>query len=317
MHLRRQAHVARHGWNPAALWPGAALLLAAVTAPAVATDAPVRRAGAIEAPALIELSGIAVSRRLPGRWWGHNDSGNAAELFAFDGGGRALGSVAVAAPMFDWEDIASYRQDGLAYLAVADTGDNFSLREQLAIQVFAEPGEPLPAELRPLRTIAFRFEDGSRDCEGLAADPAHQRFLLVDKGRHPVGLYALPMAPLPGLAIARRIADLPSLYPETPPLTSPLGAARYRGTPTALDLSADGLRLLVLTYTHLAEFRRRADQDWPEAIRQTPPRLLRLPKAKLLEAAGYDDAAPGALISGETANAPIWRWDGRFPAPRP
>jgi len=312
MYLRRQAHVSAHWWNAGCL----AVLLTLTALPLAAADAPVTRAGALGIPALVELSGLAVSRRVPDRWWGHNDSGNASELFAFDRRGRAIGSVAVPAGAFDWEDMASFRQDGVAYLAVADTGDNFGLRAQLAIQIFAEPDATLPAQLAPLRTIAFQFEDGARDCEGLAADPAQQRFLLVDKGRHPVGLYALPMAPQAGLAVARRIADLPSLYPDTPPLTAPMGAQRYRGTPTALDLSADGLRLLVLTYTHLAEFRRRADQDWPAAIRQTPPRLLRLPRTKLLEAAGYEAGGDGALISGETVNAPLWRWDGRVPAPR-
>lgn len=278
---------------------------------AKAAPAPVQRVGALQAAALTELSGLAVSRRVPGRWWGVNDSGNAAVLYAFDDHGRAQGEVTAGGGAFDWEDLASYRRDGVAYLAVADTGDNFGLRSQLDIQIYAEPGAELQATpLQPLRTLAFRFEGGARDCEGLAADPGHDRFLLVDKGRHPVGLYALPMSPPPGAGpgLARRIADLPTLWQGPLPPASPAGAERWRATPTALDLSADGLRLLVLTYTHIAEFRRRPDQDWADAIRQTPPRLLRLPRAKLLEAAGYADAGAGVLIGGETAGAPLWRW---------
>lgn len=280
-----------------------------------AADPAIRPVGEIQSEALVELSGIAVSRRVPARWWGHNDSGNAAELFAFDGRGRSLGRVAIDAAELDWEDLASYRRDGVAYLAIADTGDNFSFRSQLAIQIIAEPGAELPAQpLKPVQTIAFRFEDGPRDCEALAADPAQRRFLLLDKQRHPAGLYELAMDPPAGaVATARRIADLPSLYPGPTPPAALTGAERYRGTPTAMDLSVDGRRLAVLTYTHLAIFERRGDETWPQAFKARDPALLRLPKMRIAEGMGLSADGKTALIGGERLHSPLLRWEGTPP----
>lgn len=305
-----------YGWNAWRSGMAVALLATSASSLAAPPTPSLREAGRVQVTDLIELSGLAPSQRVAGRWWGHNDSGGGAWLYAFDERGQEQGRVLATVGAFDWEDMASYRQQGLALLAVADTGDNFSARNRLSVQVFEEPPAELPAQLTPVRTIEFRFEDGPRDCEGLAADPAQDRFLLVDKARHPVGLYALPMHPPPGIAVARRIASLPSLYPGAGPPADALGASRYRGTPTALDLSPDGLRLLLLTYTHLLELRREPAQSWADAARAGTLGALKLPRTPLLEAAAYDADGRGALVSGERANAPIRRWNGRFD-PRP
>ena len=306
----------RQRWNlnAAAAWLAAVW---AISSPVSASAAETfTLTGQVEDAALNELSGLAVSRRVPNRWWGLNDSGNAPVLYALSPDGRSQGQVTVSNLNTDWEDLASYEQDGQAWLAIADTGDNFSFRSQVSIWVLPEP--TLPASgIAQTREIRFRFEDGPRDCESLAADPGRGRFLLIDKGRKPAGLYELPMKFTAGgeLAVARRIADLPLIWegPVSPAL--PAGVERYRGTPTAIDLSPDGRKLLILTYRHLAEFERRADEDWPQAIARGPMRIVRLPRQRILEAAGYDADAKSALIGGETEHAALRRWNGRFPAP--
>ena len=57
--------------------------------PCVVTNGPVM------IPDLAESSGLAISRRNPGVLWSHNDSGNAAVLFALDGSGTVRGRVRV------------------------------------------------------------------------------------------------------------------------------------------------------------------------------------------------------------------------------
>ncbi len=273
-----------------------------------------RPSGHIDEPALNELSGLAVSRRTAGRWWGLNDSGNAPMLYAMSPDGRSQGQVTVSSLNTDWEDLASYQRDGQAWLAIADTGDNFGFRSQVSIWVLPEP--TLPAKgIAQTREIRFRFEDGPRDCESLAADPQRGRFLLIDKGRKPAGLYELPMTFTAGseLAMAKRIADLPLIWEGPVPPALPAGVERYRGTPTAIDLSPDGRKLLILTYKHLAEFERRADEDWPQALARGRMRIVRLPRQRILEAAGYEADANSALIGGEDEHAALWRWNGRFP----
>ena len=303
------------GWN----LNGTAALLAAIlliSTPVSVNAAEVfMRTGQVEDAALNELSGLAVSRRVADRWWGLNDSGNAPVLYALGPNGRSQGQVTVSNFNTDWEDLASYEQNGQSYLAIADTGDNFSFRSQVSIWVLPEP--TLPASgIAQTREIRFRYEDGPRDCESLAADPGRGRFLLIDKGRKPAGLYELPMKfTAPGeLAVARRIADLPLFWAGPVPPALPAGTERYRGTPTAIDLSPDGRKLLILTYRHLAEFERRADEDWPQAIARGPMRIVRLPRQRILEAAGYDIDARSALIGGEDVHAILRRWNGRFPA---
>lgn len=307
--LRCIPRVKARGWNLSL----ALLLLSNQALGALACAAEIEQAGRIEPAALSEVSGLAASRREPALYWAHNDSGHPAELYGLDSQGRLRRQVAVtAAASIDWEDLASFELDGQAWLAIADTGDNFQWRGQVAIHVLPEPA-PEQTATAPAREIRFRYEDGPRDCEALAADPAGRRFLLVDKGRHPAGLYAIPMdAPAGRTAVAQRLADLPSLWPDPLPPAAPIGASRYRGAVTAMDLSADGRRLLLLTYTHLALFERAADEDWAQAARR-PPRLLRLPAQKLFEAVAFDPAGIGALLGREGIGTPLFRWSGRFP----
>src|SRR5689334_8644757 len=68
-----------------------------------------------------ESSGVVRSRRHPGVFWVHNDSGNPASLFAVDRTGRILGKFAVGVPNLDWEDVAI---DERGRLYVGDIGNN-------------------------------------------------------------------------------------------------------------------------------------------------------------------------------------------------
>jgi hypothetical protein len=84
----------------------AALLLAMAAAvpPCHAQTKPVAR---LENRAVTESSGIVASRKNPGIYWTHNDSGDGAYLYAFDREGRDRGRWTVrGATAIDWEDIA-------------------------------------------------------------------------------------------------------------------------------------------------------------------------------------------------------------------
>lgn len=60
-------------------------------------------------PELAESSDLAISARSPGVLWSHNDSGNAAVLFAVDTAGAVRGRVRVPIRTRDWEDISAAR----------------------------------------------------------------------------------------------------------------------------------------------------------------------------------------------------------------
>lgn len=262
-------------------------------------------------PELPELSGLAVSRQVEGGWWALNDSGNAAELIALDAELKPVRRVSLTGHAnHDWEDLASFEQDGQGWLLVADSGNNFGFRAEQQLLLLAEP-ETGATRATVDRVIRFRFEDGPRDCEAIAVDAASSTVLLADKGRNPVGLYALPLDAGDGLHEARRIAEFPALVPGKPPLVQGLANLRGRGTPTAMDLSEDGRQLAVLTYLSLSLFERAPGQDWSEALR-APLRSQRLPRQGGFEAAAFARDAASVLLGAEGAPVRFLRW---WPSP--
>lgn len=90
--------------------------------------------GTLQNAALVEASGLA--QTADGLLWSHNDSGDIAQLFAFDEDGTDRGQFPLAgAPDGDWEDLA---QDGDT-LYVGDIGQNGGARPTSTIYVVPEP----------------------------------------------------------------------------------------------------------------------------------------------------------------------------------
>src|SRR3954471_13095062 len=83
--------------------------------------APLEPIGRLEHPPIRETSGIVASRRHPGIFWAHNDSGNPPALFAVRRDGTLVREYAVNVPNIDWEDIAT-DDDGHLYLG--EIGNN-------------------------------------------------------------------------------------------------------------------------------------------------------------------------------------------------
>src|SRR4051812_481526 len=98
-------------WNPAPH----------VASPSDACRVDGKMARLAEAP---EASGMAISRRIQGRLWVHNDSG-APVVFGVDENGRVVQRVSITgATLRDWEDIAVAPCAGGSCLYIADIGDN-------------------------------------------------------------------------------------------------------------------------------------------------------------------------------------------------
>ncbi|HUP90928.1 MAG TPA: hypothetical protein VM074_01675 [Solimonas sp.] len=262
--------------------------------------------GTVHDPELAEISGIAASRARPGLLWAHNDSGNAPAIFALDRTGQVQQRVAVrGARNVDWEDIAWFEEDGQPYLAIADIGDNLQWRSHLTLYIVPEP-LPGAVAVKPVRRIEFQFEDGARDVEALAVDVRGGRFLMFEKQRPP-GLYELPLHPADeGIQIARRIAVLPARWTPAPPTIESYGAIKFRNAPTAMDISRDGRRLLLLTYSHLLLFRRAGDEDWAHAIARAPLVMQRVPRIPGFEAGCFDADERSAWITREGLPAELF-----------
>lgn len=284
----------------------ALIIACAVVALTACSEPPAQFASAvasIEDPRLSEISGLAESRRQAGLFWVHNDSGNGPQVWAVDRHGRLQAEIQVAGvENRDWEDLAAFQRDGQPMLAVADCGDNFKRRESIDLLLLPEPALPVQAsQLVKPEVLTLRFPDGPRDCEAVWVDEQAQRIYLIDKGEAQASVYA---ADWRGGEL-RRVAAIAHRHPGTRPWVGPV-SARYRGAVTAADLSRDGRRLLVLTYTHWLVYERAPDEDWEQALRRKPMAGA-LPLVRGFEAAAWD-AEDGIWASVEGQPSALFHW---------
>src|SRR3954452_480338 len=93
----------------------------AVLTLALLGDNPVEKLGRFDHRGIAEPSGIVASRKNPGIFWVHNDSGNPPVLFAVKRDGKLVREYRVEAVNLDWEDIAI---DDAGHLYIGDIGNN-------------------------------------------------------------------------------------------------------------------------------------------------------------------------------------------------
>ena len=185
---------------------------------------PLEPLGRFDARSIPEASGIVKSRRFPGIFWVHNDSGNAPRLFAVRGDGRIVRRFRLAIPNLDWEDIAI---DDRGHLYLGDIGNNTGLLRTRVIYRIDEPDPSTPGDPdRPLAAaaaVSYALPQSNRfDAEGLVFD--REEAILVTKyldGRE-AELFAVPMdppSPSPNRAVPVSIRPMGRLPGFTEPAT--------------------------------------------------------------------------------------------------
>jgi hypothetical protein len=240
----------------------AASLIASATSEAQQSAVQCRPAAALQRiPELPEGSGLAASRRVPGRFWSHNDSGDAV-LFALDGGGRVVGRLGISgATVEDWEAITVGPCPSGSCIYVADIGDNDAERKQITVYRISEPAEP-GGSAKVADTFHATYPDGSHDAEALLITP-EGRLLIVTKGDSgPVSLYRFPAELRTGTTMRLERVGGPRK-----------SASRAEKDDRITDgaVSPDG-NWIVLRSTHALTFHRAADLlagNWREAGRVT------------------------------------------------
>ena len=198
---------------------------------------------------LDESSGVIESRRRPGIFWTHNDSGDAAWLYTTDSLGADLGRIFVrGARNIDWEDISFGRcpRSGGGCIYIGDIGDNNARRASIRIYIVPEPDPPAAASdtlrtVDPEATIELRYPDHPHDAEALAIKDS--TILLVTKDKF--GPAVLFKASATGPA-AQTLARVVTLDMQT---------SLIRGrVATGAALSNSGQVLAVRTYVSLHLF---------------------------------------------------------------
>ncbi len=225
--------------------------------------APLRPMGRFDARAIPEASGIVKSRRYPGIFWVHNDSGNAPLLFAVQADGRIIRRFRLAIPNLDWEDIAI---DERGHLYLGDIGNNSGLLRVRTIYRLDEPS-PWPAKdadrdvpLTVVRSVTYVLPPSNRfDAEGLVYDRGTAIVVAKYRDGREAELFAVPFEPPPagtGPVSVRSIGRLPGF-------TEPA---------TGADLSEDGTLLAVCSYAVTRVYRRGDAPPWKLAaeVRYAP-----------------------------------------------
>ena len=256
--------------------------VAAATVPVPLNDfcsrvSPGAVAGAIGAPDLVELSGLAASHAFPGLLWANNDSGDAPRLFAMSDVGAPLGVFTIAgADAIDWEDIASGPgpDPERSYIYVGDIGDNAAARDHVTVYRVAEPDaapDGTDGELGGTEAIQLTYPGGPEDAEALLVDPLTGDLFIITKQRSGfskvltaaaadlVATATVPMREVGVLAV-----------PVTPHYDANAAMALPSTMVTGADISPDGGVVLVRTYQQVLAFVRVDGQTVAEALAGAP-----------------------------------------------
>ena len=144
---------------------------------------------------LPEASGVALSRRTPGRLWAHNDSGGV--LVALDTRGSVTGRVTVSGmKVDDWEAVAVGDCPGGSCVYIADIGDNQAERKRITIHRVPEPSNEDSVAVKD--TFHGMYPDGAHDAETLLVAPDGGLFIVTKGETNAVGLYRFPRDLRPG-----------------------------------------------------------------------------------------------------------------------
>ncbi|MBL7221369.1 MAG: hypothetical protein ISS69_14750 [Phycisphaerae bacterium] len=254
-----------------------------------------------------ESSGLTAGRRNKGVLWTHNDSGDRPQFFAINFAGADLATVTlIGAGARDWEDICSFTINRKHFLMLGDFGDNGETRLDCRLYIVAEPllntarrGDKFKA--RCAMTIPFDYADGPRNCESVGVDSTTRTIYLVSKqsgGKCKVYTMGLPNRSPRKPLVAKAIATLS--IPTT----------------TAMDISPDGLRAVVLTYGHAYEYVRGRDETWAAGFSRKP-RILRIPRRRQGESICYGPAGQSLYLTSEKLPTPLIQIPAKAPTTKP
>ena len=269
-------------------------------------------------PRINESSGLATSSE-PGIVYTHNDSGDEARFFAvgLDGRTRTVYRLQDTQAR-DWEDMARGPDErGRSSLWLGDIGDNNARRDRgLLVHRVREP-EPTERERVTLEPTSFRlrYEDGPGDAEALLVHPRTGRLYVVTKPlAGPAKVYVAPEQLDPGGPNELRLVSEVPFSPTGTPGGPGIGSFAQLVV-TAGDISPDGSRVALRTYTDLYEWTVEGD-DVAGAF-DGEPVVTPLPETRQGEGLAYSTDGDAVLVSTEGEGAPVHRLTRTVASPAP
>ncbi len=195
--------------------------------------------GVVTVSGLTESSGIVASRRHPGVYWVHNDSGSDAVVYAIDATGAELGTWRLdGINPLDWEDIAigPGPEPDTDYLYVGDIGDNLAFRPDVTVHRFAEPDPRASGVVSDVAALRFGYPIVPTDAEAMFVDPVEGDLFVITKTDTGASIVLQAQAPSIG-------SD--PIIPMVAVATLNLGPGSFV---TAADISPDGTTVALRGY---------------------------------------------------------------------
>ena len=189
--------------------------------------------GTLASSRVREASGLVASRKNPGTFWTHGDSGNPSMIVAFDLYGEVLAEVRVAdAPNIDWEDICADEQ---GHLYIGDIGDGGHPAVRYIYKIDEPDARHAPSgPISYVEKYEFRYPGERRfDAEALFVHDGN--LYVIAKSRWSAVLYRLDLNQEENAELTR-VTSLPAILA------------------TAADVSADEKRLVICSYFSLWVF---------------------------------------------------------------
>jgi hypothetical protein len=253
-----------------------------------------------------ESSGLGASRRYPGLLWTHNDSGDSARLFLISQTGDTKAVVTLnGATARDWEDMAVAGSGNTAWVYVGDIGDNASAHDSITIYRFCEP-HLNGAATAAAQTLAvdcekmtLRYPDGARDAESLMVTADGQIFI-VSKSLGGSAVYSTPRPFAAGTSQTLQMAGRMALNSDS----------FFGRLTTGGDISPDGTRIVVRTYTEAYEWLKPKNTTW-QAVWKSKPHFWALPTSQQGEAICYGLDSNSLFLTSEKLPAPLWKLTAR------
>ena len=289
-----------------ALPPVVLCLLAAGLA--AASESTPELTGQLEDAGIAEASGLARSGFDETLLWTINDGGSEPRLHAIGLDGADRGALDIAGTEnVDWEDLGFFIREGEPWLVIADIGDNESRRDFVSLHVVAEPSGATDHNVAS-RKLRFRYPGGARDAEAIAVDQYGERVLILSKRTVPAELYAVPLdGESEGILTADKIADLDSLpQPTDEDLRLALPNRDWHWQPTAMDVSADGRVVAIMTYRAVYFYERDPAEPWWQTLARDPA-VTGLGDIREAESLSFDATGDFVYLTIEASHAPLYR----------
>ncbi len=264
--------------------------------------------GVVEDSGLNEISGLVVSRRNPGIFWVHEDSGDDAVLTALDRTGATHATLVLdGVDPVDHEDLALGNcgdGSGETCLVVGDFGDNAGVRDSVTLWRLPEPDlsmtlpgielEGTPEQLR------YQYPEGAQNAEAVVLEPDGSPVVMTKRTDGDSRIYRLPAVGWDATADAELVASIT------------MGSdGGLLDAVTAADLSSDGERLLIRTYTYARHYD--LSEVGLDGIVEAPTRQMLPALEQQGEAIAWDDDERGVLTIGEQENATVWHMECSSP----